>query len=122
MVPYAFSATFGPTTLPLWERLTGSGQLVITSFALLGVVLRDSLTWHHLEGLKEAITALGALYAIFVGLFYSYVLDRIGEADAQALGGIMHSTMLQSLAIYGVTVVTAFTLVVAGTPPPGQGA
>jgi hypothetical protein len=119
-IPYVAALTVGISQLPFLEKLTGSGQLLLTSVALLGSALRDTVTWNHMPRVKEVTVGLSFLALLGIAMFYVRIINTVGPlgatyADPQQL----HDNAVKSVILYCITWVTAFGLTIVGTPPKG---
>jgi len=115
-IPYLATLILSQSDLPFLEKLTGSGQLLLTSVAIFGSALRDTTGWTHMPRVKEATIGLGMLFLVTVALIYARIVSTTGPLGAPADLGQLHANANLSVGLFLFTLVTAFGLTVAGTP------
>lgn len=120
LLPYVLAGTVGDTNAALLVRMTGSGQMVITSFALWGTAMRDISSWSHAPRLREVLWGIAFFVGLGVGIFYKTILGDLKAAKVAganpSLDQIQHTVAWQSLLLYLAAAVTSFIVVVVGTP------
>lgn len=119
LLPYILAA-FSGDTAPFLERLTGSGQMVITSFALWGTAMKDVASWTDYPRLREVLWGVAFFLGLGVGIFYKTILGNLHAARAPganpSLDFVQHDVAWQSLILYIAAFVTSFIVVLVGTP------
>lgn len=102
------------------ERMSGQGQLIITSVAISGGVLRE--VWTFDDGkhwLRKAIPGL-VVFILLCGIFYGQIMSRLVDGDGVLPLDQQYGNAVKSLVLVGIAVFVALFVLVVTTPREGS--
>jgi hypothetical protein len=98
------------------ERMTGQGQLIVTSVAVGGGMLREIwLVKDEGHWTRQVIPGL-VVYIVLCGIFYGQMMSRLVDHQGVLPADQQHSNSIRSLVLVGIAVVISLVVLVATTP------